>query len=916
MLAAGLMVLLACLQAAGAQVLSVAPVAGRVEVIGSTTYWRMYHALGPPVVDIDGQAMPYLRGNAWLDGQTPLPPVAWKETGFDDSGWLRTPARGGCQTPYLYRHCLRGKFMVADPAKVQDLRLTLTYQGGAAVYLNGKELARGHLPRGELTENTLATSYPMEAFVAPSGDLLAEEGTYVAPGKFAGKPDAPSAQRIAERVRRVEALAIPSAALRQGVNVLAIEIFRAPYHGVVLETKQQAGGKNRYNRFDWNTCGLGDVRLSAARGDGLMLHAGRPAGFQVWNSDPLAADGSLDYGDPCEPLGPIRLVAARNGVFSGKVVVGSSKPISDLKAVAGELKGPGSVIPAAAVCVRCGLRWGAEAGFCEDEGRGAIRRPYTQRPAFFGALVDAPPAEVPVDGTTGDRLAGAVVPVWVTVKVPRDAKAGLYSGPCVIQAKDERPVSIDIQLEVADYTLPDPHERRTWVELIEVPDTLAVEYALPLWSEAHWRMIDKSFQLISDCGPRSLYVPAVAHTNLGNSESMIRWIRKGDDRYEWDFSIMDRYLDIAEKHIGRPQVVVLQVWEIYMSTRSSVGKRFGPEWDQRQQASGGGALVTVLDPASGKTANAPLVDLMDPASKIIWRDLIGQVRQRLSKRGLETALMLGMFTDAMPPKEHMQFFQDIAPDLPWVHQGHGRWKQKVYGIAEVGYQASVWGGFRFADGMMQTNQQKPATVTSLYGWKEPRLDAVFERNLDLDVYPATRWRFFAETAITGELRGVGRIGADYWKAVKDRSGRRVGQVHARFPEGAWGGGGINLNLCNSVLAPGPAGPIATNRLTALAEGIQECEARITIEHALTDERLRARLGPELARRCQELLDSRLHDMWRALCNYQIGGPFFFGAGAWRWTPGVPGHRWYLSHDWQDESRKLFELAGQVQRATR
>jgi len=232
----------------------------------------------------------------------------------------------------------------------------------------------------------------------------------------------------------------------------------------------------------------------------------------------------------------------------------------------------------------------------------------------------------------------------------------------------------------------------------------------------------------------------------------------------------------------------------------------------------------------------------------------------------------------------------------------------------VGYQASVWGGFRFADGGVQTNQEAPPIVQSLYGWRQPRLDALFERNLELDSYPSTRWRFYAETAITGELRGIGRIGADYWPVLRDARGRRSGRAHDRFAAGAWGGSWINLNLCSSALAPGPDGPLATTRLIALTEGVQECEARICIERALTDEALKGRLGPPLARRCQEALDRRLGDMWRALCNYQLGGPFFFGAGAWRWTPGIPGHRWYLGSGWPTATARLFDVAGHVQRA--
>jgi len=61
--------------------------------------------------------------------------------------------------------------------------------------------------------------------------------------------------------------------------------------------------------------------------------------------------------------------------------------------------------------------------------------------------------------------------------------------------------------------------------------------------------------------------------------------------------------------------------------------------------------------------------------------------------------------------------------------------QKLYGVAEVGYQSTVWGGYRFGDGLKQTNQTTAPIVQSLLGWKIPRLDTVFERNTDLDSTP-------------------------------------------------------------------------------------------------------------------------------------------------------------------------------------
>ena len=89
-----------------------------------------------------------------------------------------------------------------------------------------------------------------------------------------------------------------------------------------------------------------------------------------------------------------------------------------------------------------------------------------------------------------------------------------------------------------------------------------------------------------------------------------------------------------------------------------------------------------------------------------------------------------------------------------------------------------------------------------------------------------------------EHGGLTRLAGDYWPVIKDRRGRRQGTVTDRYPSSKW----MNLNICNPVLAPGAKGPVATSRFEWLREGIQECEARIAIERALTDERLRRRLG--------------------------------------------------------------------------
>ena len=854
---------------------------GPAAVMDRGSRWRTHHTLKPPVF-ADGK--PCYGGPAWLTHETAEPPTGWQEPNFDDGSWARGPLTAAVESPYIARLCLRGRFGVTRPGAFS---LVVEYHGGVIVYVNGKEIGRAHLTGGGL-----AQAYSDEAFITEDRTILVRRGDYDGVGSQRQSVSAESQRRMKLRTRRYE-VAIPAGALRRGVNVLAVEVMRAPYASVLKDESLYRGrGKLGRAACTWSTCEIVDVRLTGA---GAAANTSRPQGLQVWNADLLAGDFDTDFGDRNEPLRPVGIIAARNGLASGKVLVGSDKAIEALTATAGNLTGPGGAIPASAVQVRYGLPWGRQQG-----GWGTL----------LGAVVEQAPKQIPV----GARGQGAVAAVWVTVKVPKTARAGTYTGALRIQARGHKPIAVPLRLEVADWTLPDPDQYRTWVELIEVPDTLAVEYSLPLWSDRHFEMIADAFRFISDTGTRVVYVPLIAHTNLGNAESMVRWIDKGGGRYEFDFSVMDRYLDTAVKHLGKPKIVVLQAWEIYMSSRDSVGKRFGGGLARRHQVSDGGPLVTVLDPATGKTENRALPRLSEPASRPLWQALLRQVRANLGKRGLGDAVMLGMFTDAVPPKEDVQFFKAIAPDLPWVQQGHGLWTKKLHGIAEIGYQASVWGGYRFGDGLRQTNQRGEPVMKSLYGWKRPRLDAVFERNTGLDTFPCTRWYFFAETGVTSELRGIGRIGADYWRAVKDPRGRRAGWVHGRFPEGAWAeGGSMNLNLCNPVLAPGPNGPAATNRLIAMIEGVQAAEARIAIERALTDPRLRARLGPFLAGRCQAALDERLVSMWKSLSNHLLraGG---FNATAWRWRAGVAGHRWFLGSGWQDRTGELNSLAGEVQRA--
>jgi hypothetical protein len=274
----------------------------------------------------------------------------------------------------------------------------------------------------------------------------------------------------------------------------------------------------------------------------------------------------------------------------------------------------------------------------------------------------------------------------------------------------------------------------------------------------------------------------------------------------------------------------------------------------------------------------------------------------MADRGLTDAMMLGILSDVMPTTEEVVFLTDASGGMPWVvHQHHGlspKPDYRLHGVAQVGYQTRVW-NISFGDGA-------PRGPSGM-GWRKPYLLADYERTRDINTHTSTKWRHLGEYNITGDQRGIGRIGADNWDVLKDKKGKRKGRVADRYPHSSW----RNLNLYSCLLAPGPDGPVATQRFEAFREGIQECEARIFIERTLADKAARAKLDAELIGRCEQILDERTLAMWRGMSPLQLTGPRYKRAYSWRGRPGIAGHLWFVGSPWQQRSQQLYQAAADV-----
>jgi len=684
------------------------------------------------------------------------------------------------------------------------------------------------------------------------------------------------------RERSAGPVTIKPALLRDGLNVLAIELHRSDY--LVEALKRPESGMAP---LGFAPVGLSVLELAADAAPGAVeaLHPARQ-GLQVWNADVSRRVGPAECAHWDARLRPVRLVAARNGRFSGQVVVTSDKPIEGLSARVGAFahaSGKGAP-PAPTATVRYGAVNPVQRGLGlhnigldylsavvpPDANFGKkFNDPAAAMCRRFDLLLDRPPEKA------------SSVPVWVTAHVPKTAAPGKYTAELTVELAGQKPVTVPVALTVADWDLPDVADRVSLFNLYQSPDTLATYYKVAPWSEEHWRLIERSLRLMGENGNIALVIPLLAESQMGNADSMVLWKCKGpapaaepipvaSGTYDHDFRIFDRYLKTALKHHRRLKCLFVLAWGI------EVG---------RTKPTGG--YVTVVD-AAGKKVLTQLPRFDSPECEAMWKPLLAGLRAHAARAGFKGRFLLGMPADCQPPPAHLRMFRRAAPDYGWMHESHMRIAHFRYGgrdeVIPVTYQSMVY-----------TNPIPDPRTMRCRGWRHASGQMVVGFNRFgfgplclLGFASPDAFRRWFETNLASDRAGAGRVGGDYWN------------INAKYKGGkltSWAGGGMRGTLFGSyahsqvgqvgmannttdLLGPGPDGPVTTVRFENACEGIQLAEARIFIEKALAAKA--DSLPGTLARRCQDLLDLRTNVL-RGMT--------------------VPGQ--------QDRDRRLFALAGEV-----
>jgi hypothetical protein len=349
------------------------------------------------------------------------------------------------------------------------------------------------------------------------------------------------------------------------------------------------------------------------------------------------------------------------------------------------------------------------------------------------------------------------------------------------------------------------------------------------WSAEHWQLLDRTMGQLAEVGNDIAILPLICDGEAGNAESLAPWIRKGDS-YDYDWTNLDRYLDLVAKHWGKRTFIVGEIcWAPYTEKG----------WSLKHSG------VTVID--GGRKVKLPLPDAGSEEWARLFLPFARAVDERVRARGF-ASFQWGWFYDNVEPVKAMaERLAKECPSAGWARSSHDGNTNRPF-PKQTG--ASVTLDMHIRG--FPSSYTRAGHPESKMGWKRSG-DVLFPRGAS-EVQAVGAWdspmsmRWLVENCLVNGASGVGRMAADYWP-----------------PEGFanW-----YQPLVNHLFYPSKEGPEGSVRFEAFREGVQEAELRIQLERA----------GKDRAEPAKTILDDRIHLLWAVPAGptYPLLGEYYAG----------------------------------------
>lgn len=146
-------------------------------------------------------------------------------------------------------------------------------------------------------------------------------------------------------------------------------------------------------------------------------------------------------------------------------------------------------------------------------------------------------------------LANTVQPVWISVQVPPTAAPGEYRATVTVAA--DRKITLPLILRVHERLLPPPADWKFALDLWQHPAAIARVHGVKLWTKEHYSHMEPYMKMLAAAGQKNITASILeepwGHQTYDDFPSLIKWTKKADGSWSFDYSLFDTYIDFVMK---------------------------------------------------------------------------------------------------------------------------------------------------------------------------------------------------------------------------------------------------------------------------------------------------------------------------------------------------------------------------------
>lgn len=179
--------------------------------------------------------------------------------------------------------------------------------------------------------------------------------------------------------------------------------------------------------------------------------------------------------------------------------------------------------------------------------------------------------------------------VYCEINIPKNAMNGDYEGKIKIYAKklfapETLVETLTVKLNVAKYVLPDVSARNFHLDLWQHLSNIARHHDVSMWSDEHFAVVEKYVESLASLGQKAVTlivseIPWSGQTCFDQAKfdsnlfeySMIKTKKEGDNYY-FDYSIMQRYIDLCKKYGISDEISLYGFANIWKKPENGYGK--------------------------------------------------------------------------------------------------------------------------------------------------------------------------------------------------------------------------------------------------------------------------------------------------------------------------------------------------------